>query len=186
MTKHNMRNFGPFSSYKTTHKQRLNGEKLDVGYLLAFGWYVLLCCFGVQCLEECWHDNTCLFNFKWAERSGWKAEKADRTVLDLRVKGKTGRYNHFVDTIERELWRKVLTTGTSYHFMKSILTNQSSGAVWMKVEVAVLGFLSLIVCAVSVGVKQHWTRIYLPLAGVLSLQVWVALCCVLVFPKSYP
>ena len=38
-TKHNMRFLGviPFSSCKTTLKEQLNGEKLDSGYLLAFG-----------------------------------------------------------------------------------------------------------------------------------------------------
>ena len=38
MTKHNMRMFGvsPFSSYKSTIKQRLIREKWDVGYLPAF------------------------------------------------------------------------------------------------------------------------------------------------------
>ena len=37
--------------YKTTVKQQLNGKKLDVGYLSAFGCGVLLCCFGVWCLS---------------------------------------------------------------------------------------------------------------------------------------
>ena len=36
-----MRIFGilsPFRNGKTTFKQQLNGEQLDVGYLSAFGW----------------------------------------------------------------------------------------------------------------------------------------------------
>ena len=37
---------------------------------------------------------------------------------------------------------------------------QSSGDVWMKVEVVVLGSPSLIGLTVSVDVKQHWTRTY--------------------------
>ena len=37
---------------------------------------------------------------------------------------------------------------------------QSSGAVWMKVEVVVLGSPSLIDLTASVDVKQHWTRTY--------------------------
>ena len=45
------------SSYKTTVKQQLNGEKWDVGCYSAFGWAALLRSFCVQCLEECWHDN---------------------------------------------------------------------------------------------------------------------------------
>ena len=42
MTKHSMRMFGvsPFSSYKSTVKQKLIREKWDVGYLPAF---VILC-----------------------------------------------------------------------------------------------------------------------------------------------
>ena len=59
MTKHNTRIFRYtlLSSYKTTVKQRLNGEKWDVGCYSAFGWAALLRSFCVQCLEECWHDN---------------------------------------------------------------------------------------------------------------------------------
>ena len=44
-------------------KQELNSEKGDVRYLPAFGWAVLLCCFGVQYLQEwCWHDNVLVFS----------------------------------------------------------------------------------------------------------------------------
>ena len=54
MTKHKEQIFevSSFSSYKTTLKQHLNGEKLDVRYLSGFGWAFLLCCAGVRRLEE--------------------------------------------------------------------------------------------------------------------------------------
>ena len=41
-----------FSSYKTTLKQGLNGEKWDVGHLSALGWAISVRCSGVQCWEE--------------------------------------------------------------------------------------------------------------------------------------
>ena len=44
-------NFQGNPLFKAT-KQHLNSEKLNVGYLYASGWAVLLYCFGVQCLEE--------------------------------------------------------------------------------------------------------------------------------------
>ena len=40
-------------SYKTTLKQQLNSEKWNVGYVSAFCWTVLLCCFSIQCFCRC-------------------------------------------------------------------------------------------------------------------------------------
>ena len=51
------------SSYKTTLKQQLNGQKRwkirwKAKSLILFE----LCCFPVQCLEESWHDNRFSFS----------------------------------------------------------------------------------------------------------------------------
>jgi len=40
-----------------TIKHNLSVEKWGVGHLSAFGWAVLLCCFGVQCLDSRHHNN---------------------------------------------------------------------------------------------------------------------------------
>ena len=40
-------------SYKTALKQQLNSEKWNVGYVSAFCWTVLLCCFSIQCFCRC-------------------------------------------------------------------------------------------------------------------------------------
>ena len=63
VTKHNMHIFG-VSPFQAT-KQQLNAEKWDVGYSSAFGWSVLLCYFGVLCLEDS-------SNRKWSRTGNWK------------------------------------------------------------------------------------------------------------------
>ena len=63
MTKHNMRIFraSPFFKLQMQNncKQQISGEKWDVGRLPTFALAVLLCCFGVHCLDlvlECWQS----------------------------------------------------------------------------------------------------------------------------------
>ena len=46
----------PFFKLLTRTKQQLNGETWDAKYLSGFGWAVLLCCFGVQCLQDRWNS----------------------------------------------------------------------------------------------------------------------------------
>ena len=49
-------NFG--GKLKTTHKQQLNREKLDVGYFLLWaGLVILFSCPVFGRMLECWHDN---------------------------------------------------------------------------------------------------------------------------------
>ena len=75
-----------FSSYKTTLKQELNGEKWDVGHLSAFGWAISVRCFGVQCWEEFCCNNSARIILNHASvisyAQPWWVSSVCRTCVD--------------------------------------------------------------------------------------------------------